>query len=151
MVADRLNPQPLVKLRKYPHLEPYDTAIWNAWLDTDPWPNALVAYDVHVGTVASVPDGTPENYRRMVEHLSTLRIDVVVLLHRATLVIEIKPSASLSAIGQALGYSLLFRDQFPYRPRPVPTILTDLSKPDTAWLCNILNVQLLTLGRPIAV
>lgn len=151
MVSDSLSPQPLVKLRKYPHLEPYDTAIWNAWLDKDPWPNAQVAYDVHVGTVATVPNGTPQNYRRMVEHLSTLRIDVVVLLDTASLVIEIKPSASLSAIGQALGYSLLFRDQFPRRPPPMPAILTDLSKPDTAWLCNILNVHLFTLGRPIAV
>ncbi|GAH55779.1 unnamed protein product [marine sediment metagenome] len=148
-MSDRLDLDPLRKLRKYPHLEPLDTAIWNAWLDTDPWPDAVVAYDVHVGTVATVADGTPENYRRMVEHLSTLRIDVVVVRPGVTLVVEIKPSASLSAIGQALGYSLLFRDQYPDYPKPTPAILTDLSKPDTSWLCNRLNVQLFTLGRPI--
>ncbi len=146
----QLDPKPLVKLPKYPHLEPLDTAIWNAWLDTTPWPpDALVAYDVHVGTVATVPEGTPENYRRMVEHLSTLRIDVVMLRPGQTLVIEIKPSASLSAIGQALGYCHLFHAKFPHWERPVPTILTDLPKPDTPALCAALQVKLLSLGKPI--
>ena len=146
---DDLHAKPLAKLRKYPHLEPLDTAIWNAYLDTIPPTDALVAYDVHVGTPAIVPLDTPENYRRMVEHLSTLRIDVVLLLPKHTLVVEIKPSASLSAIGQALGYTHLFHVKFPHYPKPTPTILTDIPKPDTQWLCAILNVQLVSLGRPI--
>jgi len=149
MVSDSLDPQPLVKLRKYPHLEPYDTAIWNAWLDTDPWPNALVAYDVHVGTVATVPNGTPDNYRRMVEYLSSLRIDAVILAPDMTLVIEIKPSASLSAVGQALGYAHFFNAKFPQYPPAVPTILTDLPKPDTPAICAKYGIKVLSLGKPI--
>ena len=148
-MPDTLNAQALTKCRRYPHLEPLDTAIWNAALDIDPWPNARVAYDVHVGTPAIVPMDSPESYRRMVEHLSTLRIDVVVLLPNKTLVIEIKPSASLSAIGQALGYTHLFHAKYPHYLKPTPCILTDLPKPDTPWLCNLLHVQLLTLGKPI--
>ena len=104
---------------------------------------------MHVGTVATVPDGTPENYRRMIEHLSTLRIDVVIVRPGQTLVIEIKPSASLSAIGQTLGYSHLFHAKFPQWNIPIPTLLTDLPKPDTPSLCAILGVKLLSLGKPI--
>lgn len=139
----------LVKSGKYRHLEPLDTAIWNAWLDTDPWPDAVVAYDVLVGTPATVPEGTPDNYRRMVEHLSSLRIDVVVVRPGVTLVVEIKPSASLSAIGQALGYAHLFHAAFRDYPIATPTILTDLPKPDTPAICAKYGVKLLSLGRPI--
>lgn len=145
----QLKTEPLAWLRKYPHLEPLDTAIWSAYLDTDPWPTATVAYDIHVGTPAIVPLDTPDNYRRMVEHLSTLRIDAVVFLNHKTHIIEIKPSASLSAIGQALCYAHLFHARYPHILKPTPTILTDLPKPDTPWLCKLLNIELLTLGRPI--
>ena len=144
-----LKPRPLVKLRKYPHMEPLDTAIWNAYLDLEPWPNALVEYDVHVGTTATVPLEAPESYRRMVEHLSSLRIDVAVFLPHQTLIIEIKPSASLSAIGQALGYTHLFHAKYPHCLKPTPCILTDVPKPDTLWLCNLLNVKLRSLDRAI--
>ena len=145
-----LTPQPLVKLPKYPHMEPMDTAIWSAYLDTDPFRDARVSYDVLVGTPALAPPDTPDNYRHMIEHLSSLRIDAVVLLHDRTLIVEIKPSASLSAIGQALGYTHLFHAKYPHYLQPTPYIVTDLARPDTPFLCGILNVALHSLGKSFA-
>jgi hypothetical protein len=125
---------------------PEDTALWNAYLDTDPWPNAKAAYDVHVGTPPPERPDLSEAMQRDLYALYTKRIDAVILLPTETLVIEVKPNASTSAIGQALCYALIFHREHPTLPTPKPVILTDTPHVDTPWLCDRLNVILIALA-----
>jgi len=134
---------PPLKLYRYPHMLPADVAIWERYLDTNPFPTATIAYDVHVGTPVTISPDDPPNIQRMLYQLTTLRIDAVVFLLNETPIIEIKPDAGMSAIGQALAYALLFHKQYPSFPHIVPTILTDTPLPDTPWLCDRLGITLL--------
>ena len=92
--------------KKYPHMMPADILIWSRYLKSNPFPNARIAYDVHVGTPAGPLDGLSAQYELMAIALSTKRIDAVVYEPRRTLIIEIKPYAGASAIGQVLTRSL---------------------------------------------
>jgi len=134
-----------VPLASYPHMLKDDSALWDRYIRLNRFPDARVMYDVRVGTPAPAPDDYPDNYRRMVLELSTLRIDAVVLMPTETLVIEIKPRASLNALGQALGYTRLLHRDIPELPSPIPTILTDTPAPDTQWLCDRLQILLIQL------
>lgn len=133
------------RMWKYPHMLHEDTILWQRFLDTANLYNCEVAYDVHVGTPATFSPDTPENYKRMIERLSTLRIDAVLFYPNRTHIIEIKPHAGIVAIGQVLGYSLLYHREYPHHPKPTPTILTDTALPDTPWLCRNLGILLIQL------
>lgn len=146
-----MNPQEyasaIQRLRKYPHMLPADVELWNRFLDHNDFPGATVAYDVHVGTPAHVPPGTQENYARMIVALSTYRIDAVLYLPDETAVVEVKPHAGPTAIGQVLSYTLLFRKLYPQLPTTHPIILTDTARPDTPYLCAAFNITLIELDQ----
>jgi len=134
-----------VALAHYPHMLPADAKLWDKFIRTNPFPDAKLIYDLHVGTPAPIIENYPANYRKMVHTLSTLRVDVVALCPEETLVFEIKPHASLMAIGQAYSYAQLIRRDIPNFRNPVPVILTDTPAPDTHWLCNRLRIILVQL------
>jgi hypothetical protein len=126
----------------YPHMLPGDVAIWHSFLCKDPILRVPVAYDVHVGTPAHIPENFEPPYRYMIERLSTKRIDVVIFFPKETVVCEIKPYAGLTAIGQALCYSALFKRDFPQYPNVKPCIITDTAQIDTPHLCALNKVVL---------
>lgn len=138
---------PLQQLRKYPHMLPADAQLWTRYLETNPFPAAHVRYDVHVGTPAPVPEGTGPNYARMIQALSTKRIDALVILPDKTLVVEVKPHAGATAVGQALCYALLYRQENPLIAPPTPTILTDTAQPDLPWICSVVHITLIELDK----
>lgn len=140
---------PIGKLRKYPHMRPADIFIWESFLDTKPWPGATVQYDVHVGTPAEPLYDLPPEYLRMIYALSTKRIDVVVTLPPNLHIVELKPAASTSAIGQALCYTELYRRQFKPPIDLIPTIVTNTAHADTPYLCNLFQIALFETNIPL--
>lgn len=134
---------PPEKLRKYPHLMPEDVRIWERFLETDPIPTALVAYDVHLGSTPTLPPDAPEFLRKHVAAVYPKKVDLVMYFPAQTLVTEVKPFAGLTALGQALGYQHLFAQDFPFAPQPVACILTDIAQPDMYTLCRRLGITLL--------
>ncbi|MBA7612647.1 hypothetical protein ES703_19883 [subsurface metagenome] len=129
---------------KYPHMMPADIIIWTRYLKTNPFPQARISYDLHVGTPAGPLDGLTPEYQEMALALSTKRIDAVVYETRRTGIVEVKPYAGSGAIGQVLTYRLLYIREFPGSPQPIAMILTDYPQRDTPWLCNQLNIVLIT-------
>jgi len=124
-------------------MRPEDVRVWEAFLDSHPLPNALVAYDVHLGTTPIPPPGAPDYVLKHIAAVYPKKADVVIYLQHETLVAEVKPDAGLTALGQALGYALLFGKEFPHAPYPQATIITDSSQPDMRWLCARLGIVLL--------
>lgn len=141
-------------LPKYPHMQPADVRLWERFIrlnlplalddKTPPW---TVQYDVHVGSIPTLPPNLPEYIKNDAEALYPFKIDVVVHWPTKTLIVEIKPRASLEAIGQVLGYTHLYRDQFSCEPSPTPTILTDTAHLDVPGLCRLLNINLIELDH----
>ena len=55
-------------------------------------------------------------------------------------IIELKPKAGMSAIGQALSLAELYREEAPIDKVVLPAIITDEEIPDAAALCKKLSV-----------
>jgi hypothetical protein len=127
----------LHKVGKYPHMFPHDINIWERFLDTYGSEYILFDYDIKVGTGVPPESGIAENYARMQDILSKFRIDCVGILPSSIDIIEVKPNASLSAIGQLLSYVELYkRDFLPSSPvRGV--IVTDRELPDIRHLTEV--------------
>lgn len=117
----------------YPHLLPSDNALWREFVLTHPGLYDSVAYDVRVGEGEPVPPDYPPELVRMWYMLTTRRIDVVGRIGSSLDIIEVKPFAGLSCIGQLLSYQFLFRGTYP-----------DLSVPDMVAITNLEFRDILT-------
>jgi len=142
---------PPVKQRKYAHMMPEDVRIWERFLDRNPIPGAMVAYDVHLGSTPTPSPDAPQYLKKHIAAVYPKKADLVIYLHTETLVTEVKPFAGLTSLGQALGYRHLFAQDYPFAPQPVPCILTDTAQPDMPSLCHKLGITLIQLGpSPLA-
>ena len=130
------------KLAKYPHLRPEETKIWERFIKNNPDFFDEVMYDVRVGEGREYPESEMPQVTEAMEYLSKKRIDVVGFIDDEIYVIEIKPKANLSAVGQALGLAELFREVTPLWKRVIPTIITDEILPDMEALCVKMGVVL---------
>lgn len=134
---------PYKKLAKYPHLMPKDVEVWEKFLDSHPKYFNEVEYDVHVGQGVTTPPEAPKEYAYDYKHLTKKRIDVVGHKGEIIFIVEIKPSAGLSAVGQAFGLSQLFRAENPNVARILPCIITDRIDKDIAQICERMRIVLL--------
>ena len=130
------------KLLKYPHLGPEDTAIWTRFIEKNPDYYENCDYDVKVGEGRDYSELPKDVYSEDLKYLSKKRIDVVGFRPGEIHVIEVKPSAGLSAIGQAFGLAELFRVEAPADKRILPVIITDQLLPDMEQLCAKMGVLL---------
>lgn len=119
-----------------------DTEIWNRFIAKYPDMYDRVQYDFHIGNPPPfnplLDDGTDANQ----DMLYKLRIDVVGHIGSDVDIIEIKPSAGASAIGQVRSYKSLYeRDEEP-SGRVNMVIITDIIKPNMDFLCTQDGVRL---------
>ena len=122
------------KLRKYPHMFPLDIPIWERFLDSFSDDFLSFDYDVKVGSGTQPIEGLGDKYARMQSILSKYRIDVVGYNSNSILIIETKPEAGTTAIGQIETYTKLYtRDMHPNLP-VVGCIITDRKLPDMDYL-----------------
>lgn len=132
-------------LLHYPHMLSEDTRLWTRFLRNHYPEGALAAYDLHVGTEPPFATNFPENYRHMIRALAAKRIDVLLAFPDETAVIEVKPWAGTTAIGQVITYTLLVHKFFPDLVKPFPCIITDTAQPDIPEIASSLHIVLLEL------
>lgn len=117
-----------------------DTAIWERFIAAYPDQYDACQYDFHVGDAPPFNTLMDNGDDLNQDKLYRLRIDVVG--HKGTNrdIIEIKPNAGASAIGQVLSYQHLFeRDGWaPGATRAV--LITDKEQPNMAYLCKQSNI-----------
>jgi len=121
---------PKEKLRKYPHMLPNDIEIWERFLRNFPALFDRIDYDLHVGDARGFSEGDPDWKRRLAEALTKFRIDAVGWQGERPTIIEVKPYASLSALGQLLGYRYFFQRDFPDKGDPYLMAVTDKTRKD---------------------
>lgn len=134
------------KLKKYPHLMVSDIRIWEHYLETVNHGFSSFEYDVHVGEGLLVDTEWEPEIKRMAVALSEKRIDVVGWKGEIPVIIEVKPAASMSAIGQVLSYRELYIERFGKSISPLLMIVTDRELPDTKFLCNRFGIRLVAVG-----
>lgn len=140
---------PFRRFPKYPHLLPGDVKLWEIFLAGD-HPNILnVTYDVHLGPGAQIPTNLPENIKRMAKAITQYRVDVVIHQPNSIPIVEIKPQAGLTALGQALGYAFLYKKERSPALPVRPTVLTNFLKPGLEPLYKTYDVNVWLVDSPL--
>ena len=124
-------------------MKPADVLIWERFIEKNPEAYDTCEYDVWVGTGPSfdttVNFGTGGN----VEGLYKRKIDVVAHKDGGTDVIELKPRAGLSSLGQVKGYLRLYARDHKPSTMPEAVIITNQILPDMQELAAAEGVRLI--------
>jgi hypothetical protein len=113
--------EPLV-MAWFPHMLPEDRVVWARFLTAGRVRPERIWYDVHVGVAVPVPSDLPEEIRRVSLAVTRKRIDLVCLVGGRYWVVEVKPYASFTALGQILGYARLLSAEYEV-PGPVDPVV----------------------------
>jgi len=107
---------------KFPHLLAKEVVLWEKYLAKYQNDYTHFEYDVHVGKGVELGNETDPTLQKIALGLTRKRIDVVGHKEKSITLIEIKPDAGLSAMGQLMAYVYLYKIQF----RPSKSILTHI-------------------------
>lgn len=128
---------------KYPHMAPFDVAIWERFVTGNTGIFDFVAYDVAIGdgigAEAFAAAGLPPTSNRLYQR----KIDVIGKKGAMLFVVEVKPRASTSAIGQVKGYVTLLKRDFNVQQAVLPIIATDEFLPEMEYLAKQEGVTLI--------
>ena len=129
-------------LPKYPRLSQFDSEIWEQFIITHPSYYYKVAYDVLVGNGAILQNDDLDEYEKDFNLLTRKRIDVVGYKMDQIDIIELKPRASSTALGQILNYTRLFKEEYKENIRIEPVIITNRSCSDDMKLFEMYSIEL---------
>lgn len=133
---------PYGKRNWYPHMKPNDVALWERFLVAFPEAYDECAYDVWVGSVPDFakepagPDGGTA------EGLYKKKIDVVGFKADQIDLIELKPQAGASAVGQILQYKMLYEKENALEGKTKAVIITDTYNADVAAFAASMGVHM---------
>jgi len=145
MPIDLTRPAAPVILANYPGMAQQEQRIWDRFLLSENNIYTGFLYNVRVGERAQSPEGTPDNIARMWTEINQSRLDALGISQDELVIFEVKVSAGLSAIGQAIGGQILAqRDTDDPRPTTA-AIVTDGIRPDAITVALALNILLFTV------
>lgn len=124
-------------------MRPEDQAIWDRFINKYPEAYDEVFYDFPVGEGSPIPKKTQENLARDFRILTQWKIDVVAKKNNTIDIIELKPNAGISALGQVQAYAILYARIAPTNIKIIPTLITDILRPDMEKLAIIEKIKLI--------
>ena len=127
---------------KYPHMLPADVILWERFLSRHKEEFDRFEYDVHIGKVKPIYPTSPVNLMKLAEAVSRKRIDVVAWRGEIAFIIEVKPYAGLSALGQLLGYEILYKREYPGAYTLRLGVVTDRLDEDMEVLFDHYNIHI---------
>lgn len=132
---------PLVKSGRYPHMARRDAPVWERFLDKHGRDFEAVAYDVAVGGVLPATPGISDQEARGWRYSTALRADAVLRRGEVWTAIEVRPETSVSAVGAALCYLLVFQREFPEQPFIEAGVVTEFLTPDMQFCLDNLLIR----------
>ena len=127
----------------YPHMKPEDKAIWERFIMKYPAAYDTCQYDVNVGSPPPFDPTVNPATGGEISNLYYRKIDVVG--HRGSQVdiIELKPKAGTSALGQVRGYVTLYKRDVNPAASPRAVLITNELLPDMEQLAKSMGVTLI--------
>lgn len=125
----------------YPHMARRDAEVWTRFLALYGDRFLAVAYDVALGGVDVDAPGLSEQDRLGWRYNTALKIDAVGQRPEAYWVIEVRPWATVSALGAAVAYSLVARRDRVFDAQLVPVIVCNAIQTDVRWAAVQLGVE----------
>ena len=95
---------------KYPHMKPADVHLWEKFIRGNTGFFDSVDYDFHIGNPPDWMDPKRDEFAAKEVRLYQKKIDVLGFAQGLIWIIEVKPRAGSSALGQILSYRKLFLD-----------------------------------------
>ena len=136
---------PYGKLAKYARLRPEDVTVWERFMRLNPNKEWTMDYDVKVGLGRKPLEELPPELQKDWRDLTRKRIDAVAWSENNVFLIEIKPRAGLSAIGQIIGYSELWIDLHDNDRRVRPVVICHSTDPDTIQVAKAAGIEIVIL------
>lgn len=127
----------------YPHMAKRDAEVWSRFLAARAGDFVGFAYDVAVGGVQLTGAAIAGRERAGWRYNTALKIDAVGLRAEETWIIEVKPDATVSALGAAIAYTLVCEREAVFDTRLVPVIVCGYCQLDVKWAAEKLGVQVL--------
>jgi len=122
-----------------------DKDIWERFILKYPGIFTSVQYDLHVGDTAPFNTLMDDDEDRNQDMLYRKRIDVVGHTADSCAIIEVKPNAGAGAIGQVKAYKTLYMRDEETNIKTEAIIVTDVARPDMAYLCKQEGVFLIVV------
>lgn len=136
---------PPIKLGRYPHMARRDAPVWEKWLSEHTGDAIQCAYDIALGgRILNIPGATLEEVLGW-QYLTALRIDVTIDHGDRWEIIEVRPDATVSALGAALCY-LRTAERLQLTDLPMSAaILCQNIQPDVALVAADLDITVITV------
>lgn len=131
------------QLTHFPHMAKRDAEVWVDFLRKHGTDYLAFSYDVALGGVALNLPFEDEATLRGWRYTTALKIDAVGWQGNQAWIIEVRPDATVSALGAALTYTLVAkREELTDLPL-IPAIVCRDIQPDVYWACAQLGIQVL--------
>lgn len=125
----------------YPHMARRDGEIWVRFLANPPADFLGYAYDVAVGgwrlEGLDLDDATKLGW----QYNTALKVDAVGLTATEAWVIEVRPEATVSALGAALCYAMVLDREQVFELPLRPVVCCEQMQPDVEWACGQLGIR----------
>lgn len=131
---------PLIADGRYPHMAKRDAAVWERWLRIHAAHWQGVAYDVALGGLAPETTDADPSFLSMWQYQTALKIDAFVIREDQALVIEVRPYATVSAIGAALCYAMVLERIGASTLPLVPAIVCEGIQTDVKWCADQMRI-----------
>jgi len=125
----------------YRHMAKRDAATWEQFLGMMADRFEAFAYDVALGGVVVDMPEMDEATQRGYQYSTALRVDVCAKEGERFWIIEVRPEATVSALGAALCYTMVAQREQLFPGELVPAVVCSYMQPDVLWCCQQLNVQ----------
>ncbi len=123
-------------------MRPEDLRIWERFIELAPSAFDSVWCDWHLGECAQFEEGADPRAMAGWYDLTRWKVDVIGYKNGTYYVIELKPGANAKALGQALAYTALIKDEtYPNSP-VIPVVLTNERIPSTDKAAKLFGVEL---------
>jgi len=129
------------KGKRLTHLNKLEVAIWKRFLDKyeDKYTNYV--YDFHLPIAKKPPVDLSPTYVANMNKLSAKRIDVVMEGKFSKWLVEIRPKARQTSIGQLSLYYYLYRKYYASEKRISLMLVSDIFNPEIAMSAKQLNIS----------
>ncbi|MDE1925364.1 MAG: hypothetical protein KGH79_04280 [Patescibacteria group bacterium] len=136
---------PYGKRHQYPGLKPADQAIWERFLTEFPMAYDSVQYNLNCGEGAQGFSHEDPSMQMMWGKLKARKIDVTAFAGDHVDIIELKPYAGPSALGQVIGYYHLYLGYVDPHADARPVIVTNAMMPDMPYLSARMGVRVIVV------
>ena len=100
------------KLTRYPHMSAEEGIIWGRFLTTYGKDYKRFDYDLRIGKGLTPEEDLPQIYKQDYADLTKKRVDAVGYNNHDATIFEVKQRATITAIGQILAYTDLFKQSY---------------------------------------